>query len=132
MGIHFLKFLHVLFFLGIFGITIYCAVLVFSKKIALTHSNNILTRLSKLLLLLCFLALLTGTFLVYPTHFTFHTPWIQAAYLFTLLFSLIIIIVFLLRKKPLPRKFMLVIYLVLVLILTGIIHDAVTKTTVLF
>jgi uncharacterized membrane protein SirB2 len=72
-------------------------------------------------------AILTGTLLVYPKHFTFHTPWIQAAYLLVTIFSLGILT--LQKKNKIPRLIKLFSYLILIVILIGVIHDAVTKST---
>lgn len=134
MLIHFLKFIHLLSTLGLLGSAIFCLALVCSKKFTAVNLNypDLLTRLNKIMLVLAFFAMLTGTFLVYPKHFTFHTPWIQAAYLFVMLFSLGVLSLLLLKKKREQRWLWCLSYLVLIFILIGIIHDAVTKTTFLF
>jgi len=95
------------------------------------------------MLVLCLFAMITGTLLVIPKHFTFHTPWIQAAYLLLLCAGLGIFSLILLKKKrilkkgnePFSRKERAVwqfAYFVLAIVLIGIIHDAVTKTTFVF
>ena len=108
MIIHFLKFFHLLFALGLLSGVIYCCAV---------------NKINKILLVLCFFAALTGTFLVYPKHFTFHTPWIQAAYLLTLIVG--IGIFFLMTTKNKWRFF----YFLLIMLLIFITHDAVMKTT---
>lgn len=83
------------------------------------------------MLFISLVALITGTLLVVPKHFTFHTPWIQAAYLLITLFglSIFLLIKYGSRLKPILQK---LIYMTLILALVCVIHDAVTKTTFLF
>lgn len=126
--IHLLKFIHVIAALSLLGLTFYCLTTrIHTQKIAL----NVVT---KNMLWFSALALLTGTFLTYPKHFTFHTPWIQAAYLLTTLF---ILTVFLLRffKNALPKLphwgWQLIISCLIILLIL-VIHDAVTHSTFIF
>jgi hypothetical protein len=107
---HFVKFIHILCALGLLGGTTY-------RFMAITF------RLNKLFLLLAGLAILTGTLLIYPTHFTFHTPWIIAAYLLTFFYILGVTLSLFLKT---PSR---LIYFFLMVTLILIIHDAVTKTT---
>jgi hypothetical protein len=141
MLIHFLKFIHILITVSLLGAVIFCVILISSKKFTLRdfYCNNNVTGINKIILWLSVLTILTGTFLVYPKHFTFHTPWIQAAYILILVFSSAIGSLLWIRKKKqlaalLPqfqRWLWLFVYGLLTLILVGIIHDAVTKTTFL-
>lgn len=128
MLINFLKFIHVLLILSLLGSAIYCLILVSVKK------SDHITRLNKIILALGFFAALTGTLLVIPKHFTFHTPWIEAAYILIGIFCFgILFLAFLKMKGILNHRWLwLLLYGVLVIILIGIIHDAVTKTTFLF
>lgn len=139
MLVNFIKFIHLLLTLGLLGSASYCLTLIGSK----TTSIHNFIRLNQIMLLLCILAMLTGTFLVIPKQFTFHTPWIQAAYLLLLVVGLGIFSIVLLKKKRLPKKTTMELprtdcivwrlaYFVLILLLIGIIHDAVTKTTFIF
>lgn len=105
--VYFLKFSHLLFALGILSGMMY---------------SFLTGRTNSILLLFCLLAAVTGTFLVYPKHYTFHTPWIQAAYALTLLVSLGIGVM--LAKKKSSR----LIFFILIVALILITHDAVTKT----
>lgn len=77
---------------------------------------------------------LTGTLLVPLRHYTFHTPWIQAAFVLLSVF-LLLVILFVPRKnqsQKIPsRSRWLGLGVVLGMILVVIIHDAVTKTTFL-
>ncbi len=128
-----IKFSHILLTIALLGSIFFCLALLVSKKFALTnlsHQNRIV-RLNKIILLLAFFAMLTGTFLVYPKHFTFRTPWIQAAYFFSLLFGIFVSFLIFFRNKIKRRWYWLSVYLFLSVILLGIIHDAVTKTTFL-
>lgn len=134
MLIHFLKFIHLLLTLGLIGSALTCLALIGSKQFSSVHfdSQNTITRLNKMMLLLALLVMLTGTFLVHPKHFTFHTPWIQAAYVLVLIFSLAIASLILFKKNLKQKWLWRVTYLCLIIVLIGIIHDAVTKTTFLF
>lgn len=125
--INFLKFFHLIFALGLLGSVFICMISIDSK-------NKIFNRFNQFILLLAFLAMITGTFLVHPKNYTFYTPWIQAAYLLIFIFSFIVLLLLFLRKKfgQIPRVLELFIYLLLVVLLLFVIHDAVTKTTFLF
>src|SRR5687767_2146099 len=79
---HVLKFIHVLLTLSLVGITLACFILsvtnlYFQKR---SDHRDIIIPLSRLMLWLLTLAILTGTLFIYPTHFTLQTPWIKAAY----------------------------------------------------
>lgn len=125
MAIDLLKFLHLLFALGLIIALIYC-VFFLSRKDYLT------ARLHRPMIYLSVLAMLTGTFLVYPKQFTFHTPWIQAAYFFVLLLWVgLAFISYFKRKNNTPVWVLRLIYASLLLILIIVTHDAVTKTTFL-
>lgn len=102
------------------------------RSAVLTGPEQSQTRRDKVMLGLALLALLTGTLLVYPKHFTFHTPWIQAAYLFVALFCLAIIGLIYLKKKQTSVSWVINLgYFVLVIVLMLVVHDAVTKITFL-
>ncbi len=111
MLVSFIKFIHILSILGLIGLMFY-------------------SKAHRILLILCGIALITGTLLVYPKHFTFHTPWIKAAYtlLFVFIFSL-----WALRKSKINNSFVNIgAYSFLIALLVLTIHDAVTKSTILF
>ncbi len=114
MVVHIVKFLHILTALGLFGA-------VFLSLTTVTKHPF----LQKTLLLLSFIALLSGSILIYPKHFTFHTAWIMAAYL---LLGFFVCIVLFLNKT----KHTMMMYILLMTILLLISHDAVTKSTFLF
>jgi uncharacterized membrane protein YozB (DUF420 family) len=137
-----IKFIHLLFALGVFSLTVYCFALIGSRKFVLTDINqpDKFNRLNIVIVIFSLFTLITGTFLVYPKHFTFHTPWIQAAYLFTLLLALMICLLINLKKKRvaldgkisrLQRLLWRCAYLAFIIILIAVVHDAVTKTTIL-
>jgi uncharacterized membrane protein YozB (DUF420 family) len=85
-------------------------------------------QLPRIILWLSLFALITGTLLVHPKNFTFHTPWIKAAYLLLIAFSLGILML----KKYIINPYLLRFsYFILLIILIFITHDAVTKTTFL-
>jgi hypothetical protein len=141
--VFFIKFIHLLLTLGLLSSAIYCLIVIGSRQFATrVSSRQNLFRLNKIILILGLFAMLTGTLLVIPKHFTFHTPWIQAAYVLLMIFGLGIASLALLKKKRLFQKDRVisrkerlgwqVAYLILIIILIGIIHDAVTKTTFLF
>lgn len=136
MTIYFLKFIHVLVALSLLGLAVYCMTLTASRKYAMANAyqQHKILRLHRLMLLIVALAMLTGTFLVYPKNFTFHTPWIRAAYLLSLIFAAgILLLTFLKKKTKTPQRLAwLFFYFMLSLILIGIVHDAVTKTTFIF
>jgi uncharacterized membrane protein YozB (DUF420 family) len=89
------------------------------------------SRFNKIILIMSFFALLTGTFLIKPKHFSFHTPWIQAAYLLIIGFVLGILFLNTLSKNKTIRRRWLwrLAYLFLIILLIAVVHDAVTKTT---
>lgn len=123
MLVDILKFIHLLITLSLLGLTFHCA----TAKETLP-----LRRINLTLLFLGVFAILTGTLLVHPKHFTFHTPWIQAAYILVLSFCISIAAMLYLNKKALTQKNLLrAVYLVLLAVLVLVIHDAVTKTTLL-
>lgn len=118
MGIYLLKFIHLLCTLSLLGLIIYIVL----------FAPNRMKQLSRLMLYLSLLALMTGTLLIYPKHFSFHTPWIQAAYLLIVVFATGIIFLRRIEKKFLQRTGLIALSVILLLI----VHDAVTKTTFLF
>ena len=69
--------------------------------------------------------MISGSLLIYPKGYTFHTHWIQAAYL---LLSIFVLSIFLLKYLK-YFKYLKIIYFILILLLIFIIRDAVTKTT---
>jgi len=78
------------------------------------------------------IAMLLGTLLVLPKHYTFHTPWIQAAYFFVgILFLAILLLASIIKKKKniTQKHFWQGAYLFLIIILICIIRDAVMKTS---
>jgi hypothetical protein len=140
--ISFIKFFHILCILGLLGSVIYCLALVGSRKFPLSQPDTI-NRLHQVILLLALLALFTGTLLVLPKHFSFHTPWIKAAYVFTVIISLIVTCFMLFSKKwrvanigeKISRRqqwLWRLAYFLLLIILLGVVRDAVMKSTFLF
>jgi len=129
-----LKFIHLLLTLSLLGSTLFCLILISLKKRVLIHSphDDIIIRLNRIMLWLLVFAVLTGTLLVYPKHFTFHTPWIKAAYLLVFLFGTLVSLLTTFRKKNMWRWSTGLGYLMLIMMLIGIVHDAVTKTSFLF
>jgi uncharacterized membrane protein YozB (DUF420 family) len=124
---YFIKFFHLLCALGLFGIVFLCCLQCRTTNHSRFNGNDALHRI---LWYLSIFALLTGTFLVYPQSFTFHTPWIKAAYL---LISLCIFIILFLNKLQLKnKKILLSIYFTLSIFLVLIAHDAVRKSTFIF
>jgi len=117
-----IKFLHLLIALGLLSLTTYGVTL---NKFQSLH------RISYWLLALFPFAILTGTLLIYPKHYTFHTPWIVAAYFFSSFILMILIILLFFKEKLKNRVAWQFFYLIILLILMIIAHDAVTKTTFL-
>lgn len=76
-----IKFLHLLSAVSLISLTLFCCSNSFLK-------NKISYKIIVCSLLLSSLALLTGTFLVHPSGFTFTTTWIQAAYGLVIFFIL--------------------------------------------
>jgi hypothetical protein len=125
-----LKFIHLLITLSLLGSTFFCLILVSFP----THPEQtiLIKRFNRIILWLLSFAIVTGTLLIYPKHFTFHTPWIKAAYVFVFLCGGLLSMLMVFRKKYSLRWFSLMSYLLLIILLIAIIHDAVTKTTFLF
>jgi len=71
--------------------------------------------------------MITGALLVHPQHFSFHTPWIQAAFLLSSLFMAGIILLMLFLPKK--RGGLTAAYLFLLSLIVLITHDAVNKMT---
>lgn len=109
-----IKFLHLLCVLGLLGLTVHCV----TSKGTLQY-----LRIQTSLLILALLGVITGTLLVHPRHFTFHTHWIIAAYVLMISFIVSISLLFFYKKNS--RW----IYLLLSILLVIVIHDAVTKST---
>lgn len=120
MLIYLIKFIHVLFALGLLSLTLCCIVSFDTLKLA---------RFNKTLLIMSPFLVLSGTLLVQPKGYSFHTPWIMAAYLFIITFCAGTILLLLYRN--LSHWFRCTLYLILLAILIVITHDAVTKTTFL-
>jgi len=123
--INIIKFAHILLALSLLGLTTYCLSLTNAK-----HRTE-LVFINKNLLIIGFFALLTGSLLVYPKHFNFHTPWIQAAYLLLIIYGITIGLCIKFSKKIAQTWIGRCIYLTLIAILMIIIHDAVMKDTFL-
>lgn len=124
MIVHITKFIHILIALGLIGITTYCFFYLRPANLKTT------TQINKIILILSAIALITGTLLIHPKHYTFHTHWIQAAYLFLAFFFFIIMTLLYFKSKLVWLNKLT--YLFLVTILIVITHDAVTKTTFVF
>lgn len=123
--IHIIKFAHILFALSLLGLTAYCL------SLANTKHQTRLIFFNKNLLIISFFALLTGSLLVYPKHFTFHTPWIQAAYLLIIIYGIMVGLFIAFSKKITQTWIWRCFYITLIVVLILIIHDAVTKHTFL-
>ncbi len=129
MVISFIKFIHIMASMSLLGCTFFC----FARsvpKASFDTAQQTMRLIHKFLLLMVILAIMTGTFLVYPKNFTFHTPWIQAAYVLALIYLMLILLI-IRTKSTLTTHGFRFIYGVLVLILVFITHDAITKTTFL-
>jgi FtsH-binding integral membrane protein len=111
---HFIKFIHLLFALGLVGLTASC---ILSKNIFFRKNAK------KILLLMSIFALMTGVLLVYQTPYTFHTPWIQAALILLGIFITGILFSF---YKKIDHPFF---YSILLILLILISQDAVRKMT---
>jgi len=124
MSIYFIKFLHLIFVLGLLGGTLYC--IATPGIMSIKKNRAILTCVT-------LLALITGTLLVYPKHYTFHTPWIQVAYLMVTVFLILLQITAWVSQENMRRYRWIWrgFYLLLLILLVFTVHDAVTKTTFL-
>ncbi len=116
-----MKFLHMLCALSLMGTVVFCLI---------GPETLPRQRLRYFLLMTSALAALTGTLLVYPAHYTFHTPWIIAAYLLLGIFCLLVALLVRPQKKY-PTWLWRALWLILLLILIMIAHDAVTRSTLL-
>jgi uncharacterized membrane protein YedE/YeeE len=123
--INIIKFAHILVALGLLGLTSYCMTLTSAKQ------RTRLIFFNKSLLIISFFALLTGSLLVYPKHYTFHTPWIQAAYLLVIIYAMVVGFSIRFSKRIAQAWIWRCVYGALIFILILIIHDAVTKHTVI-
>lgn len=125
--IQLIKSLHVLTAAGLIGALIFCLASGAEIK-ENNHPSYINVRIR--LVGTTLLAAVTGVLLVYPRHFTFHTPWIQAAILGTTTVFMLLIIFFPRNalEKPNKKRFLCIVLIPLLMI---IVHDAVTKHTFL-
>ena len=123
----FLKFIHLLLTLSLLGSAVCCLILASLQK----NSLNTLTTLNRTMLWLLVFTVITGTLLVYPKHFNFHTPWIQAAYVLVFLCGTLISLLLACRKKYQGRWLWGMSYLFLLGLLVIVVHDAASKTTFL-
>jgi len=139
MLVYFTKFFHILFAISLLSLVVYSLI---SAKKAQPNVANTFSHLSskheKLLLIISLLAMLTGTLLVIPKHYTFHTSWIEAAYILLTLFIGGVFVATRIKKRHInniSKKtliLMRVIYVCLGAILLLIMHDAINKSTFLF
>lgn len=119
-----IKFFHLLCVLSLSVSVVFCLALASQKK------YDMIFRINKTMLVMMPFAMLTGALLVFPSHFTFHTPWIRAAFLLASSFIFaIVLLLFLQKKKNHLGLQMIYLFLAVILILT--IHDAVTRSTFL-
>jgi len=128
-----IKFIHVFIAMSILGCAITGFVKVSGKhltsfKLAQCH------KLNKIILSLLLCGMILGTALVYPKHYTFHTPWIQAAYLFIAIVILMLGFLRYLIKRQMvkTRIFWQLAYGLLIMMIGFVIRDAVMKSTWLF
>ena len=121
-----LKFFHVLVALTLFGF-----VLANLLTQLMTPKQILSPRIDQLSLLLCVLLMITASMLVVPEGYTFTTPWINAAfiYLAVVMLQLVLACVLKVKKPPVSTWVLLLNYGMMIVILMGIIHDAVTKHT---
>jgi L-asparagine transporter-like permease len=140
-----IKFIHLVFAVSLLASTFVCLALVGSRKFSFlpTANKDRITQLKKFMLFTCLLMLTTGSLLVLPKHYTFHTPWIIAAYILVTVYILTVIVLLRFKHKravthidekisPGQRWLWRLAYLLLLAVLAGLIHDAVTKQTFLF
>lgn len=131
MFIDIIKFIHLLTTLGLIGLAVYCLALTLSTQFASLFPNpsQKISRLNRAMLLLTGIALMTGTLLVYPKHFTFHTHWIDVAYAAVLAVGALLIIC---SRVKISRSVSLLFYLFLIIIFLVVTHDAISKSTFIF
>src|SRR5438093_6333774 len=101
MFISIIKLIHLLFALGLLGLSFFCVVLISTKKTKIISQSriNTFTSINKIMLGVALFAALTGTLLVYPKDYTFHTHWIVAAYLLVVLFCILVSVLLILKNK---------------------------------
>ena len=147
--LHTLKFLHLFFgtiFLGgllfSFGFLTYC---IFFKndaqKLLLTLKFSFMVDIFSVILIIN--QFITGSLMVRETHYTFETPWIDAAYVFLGLSTILILVSFLIKRKNYNllkssilsafqhKTAYLISNFLIIAIIVLIIRDAVLKTTLL-
>lgn len=123
MVIDFIKFIHLLFAMGLLGLTAYAITFAHPAQLSKLISIN------KNLIVISLFALITGTLLIYPKHYNFHTLWIQAAYLLIFIYIVSLTLATRLSAKISHSWLWRCFYLALVFLLTVVVHDAVTKST---
>lgn len=104
--------------LSLLSLIIYCLI-----------TPKMIKPLNRFILIIMPLAIITGTLLVYLKHYTFHIAWIKAAYLFSFLIMVIIGCMIIFKEKLKKRLFWKTTYLIVLIMLVLIAHDAVRKMT---
>ncbi|OGT67614.1 MAG: hypothetical protein A3J38_10245 [Gammaproteobacteria bacterium RIFCSPHIGHO2_12_FULL_45_9] len=126
---HFLKWIHLINTLGLVACLV-GSCFTFRQPISATPYPRLLITEGRLIFTLLSLQLLTGSLLVIPSHFTFGTPWISAAYTLVLLIGTLYC--YLTRQhtqQRLTRRVYTVSLWAIGIALLLIIHDAITKKT---
>ena len=125
MIIEFIKFLHLLCALTLFGLILFNFFVLAVKKVALSYKTDYAA------LFVILVLFVTASFLVIPKGYTFATPWVNAAFTFLTVVSAQLGLAIYLKKSPSPSSSGCSLnYALILLILSIIIHDAVVKHTI--
>lgn len=126
MSLEIIKFIHIVFALLLFGMVFFNL----AYTIRSTSANTLLAT-EYIGIAAAMIMLVTGGMLVIPKGYLFTTPWINAAFVFlTVVICQIGLSIYLKsHDNQKLNKFLTLNYIVMIIIIVGIIHDAVTKHT---
>ncbi len=132
MSVALIKFSHLILALGIVGM-LFCCMLATFKQPLFAYNHKTITHIERGLIIMMTIGMITGAFLVYPKGFTFHTPWIRAAFELLTMSIVLLGIQNLWRRKKTPttvsQRIFRLNYVVIIILMVLLTHDAITKHT---
>lgn len=132
MTVALIKFSHLVLALGIFGMLVCCMLATFKQHLV-TYNNQTLINIELGIVIMMGIGMVTGALLTYPRGFTFHTPWIRAAFELLTVSIVMLGLQILWRRKatisPVRQGLFRFNYVLILVMMILVIHDAITKHT---
>lgn len=140
----FIKALHVTAGISLIAFLVFGLVVISQRQAVLIQHQqtlaSIMPKIDRFGLLALGTAVLAGTLLVPMRHYSYQTPWIEAAYILLVVCGLLLRVCLFLKQKiiasadnPTGLKFLFVsLSIITMILLFFVIHDAVFKATFLF